>query len=460
MIGNLTKDNITEQSYNCIDCLATSRNLEELLKEDGNKGSFKFDQAIIGPALTMQLRGTRIDQGKVKILDEETCDEAAKLQKEFEQIAGKWKWGKSLKPSPIQLAKLLYGDLKVRVRTSKIGSPTCNKEAIASVLDDPKTEEGAFRIAKITQELTNLEEDRKVLRKPAGQDGRMRTSFRVAATSSGRFAAKKSHFDEGSNLQALSRRLHKLFVPDDGWVMVNIDQKQAESKAVAYLSGCKKYKEFHQSGNTHVSVGKLLFPDLNYNEEQSKDIKIPWNPTLTYYDLFKRCQHAANYFQSAFGLSRQIHIPVSEARKIQEIYFSQFPEIRNWQNEIIQELKIYHHLTTPLGRTRLFLGRTWDDSQVKEAISYIPQSLVSQLNKIMLWRVWNYFDPNRAQMLLENHDSLLFQVREGDSETIEEILKLSEIEVLVRGDIMKVAMDSKWGYSWGDEDMHKWKGKF
>lgn len=451
---------LSEQEYNCLDTLATARNFLKLMEEDNRRNGHLFDQAIIGPALTMQLRGIRVDQAKVKLADEETCDAAVDLQKEFESIAGKWDWGKSLKPSPDQLRKLLYGPLKVKIRTSQEGIPTVNKEAIASIIEDPRTPESALRIAEINQELAVLEEDRKVLRKPLGETGRFHSSYNVAGTSSGRFNSRLNHFDIGGNVQALSKRLHQIFVPDDGYILVNIDQKQAESKGVAFLSGCKKYKEFHSSGNTHIKVGEILFPELMLDKESAKNTKVPWSKTMVYYDLFKRSQHGANYGQTPRGMAHHIHSTIEEAKKLQIKYFEFFHEIRDWQLEIAQKLRIYHSLTTPLGRTRMFFGRTWDGSLIKEALAYIPQSLISQINKIILWRIWNGFDPDRAQILLEGHDSNLFQIKEGDTETIEEILARARVSVPIRGDVMETEVEANWGYSWGDKDLKEYNVRF
>lgn len=453
-------DKISETVYNCIDCLATSRIYEEMIREDRNRQAFRFDQAILGPAITMQLRGIRVDQDRMRQADLETSDLASDLHKRFEAVCPvSVKWGKSIKPSPIQLAKILYGEMGVRVRTSKEGSPTVNKEAIAAILEDPRTPEEAVRVAEIAQELAILEEDQKILRKPLREDGRLHTTWVPAGATTGRFGAKQDHFDYGFNLQAFSHRLHKICIPDPGYVLINIDQKQAESRGVAFLANCKKYKEMHFRGNVHVQVGQWLYPETQWDSTNAKKTELPWDQGKSYYDLFKKVQHSSNYGESPYGMARQLHMKTKEAEKLQARYFSELPEIRDWQAEIAQQLKIYHTLTTPLGRSRLFLGRTWDDSLVKEAIAYVPQSMISQLNKVILWRIWNRFDPHHAQILLEGHDSVTFQVRQGDTETVEEILALACIEVPIRGDVMPVEMEAQWGWSWGKEDLQDYQGK-
>lgn len=456
METNGWSNSLTEFEYNCIDTLATARNHEEMLREDRQRGSFLFDQAILGPSITMQLRGTRVDRAKMKLAEEETLDEARDLQRQFETAVGhKVKWGKSVKPSPAQLAEILYREMGVRVRTAQNGAPTVNKEAISSILEDQKTPDAAVRVAEIQHELAVLEEDQKLLRKPIRETGRMHSTWTVAGTTSGRFSCKQDEYGFGANQQALNHRLHKIFVPDDGYVFINIDQKQAESRGVAYLAGCERYKAMHLQGNVHVQVGELVYPDVR----DPKHTALPWDENKYYYDLFKRLQHASNYGQSPFGMARHAHMKVDEATRIQNKYFEELPEIRDWQAEIANQLRVYHSLTTPLGRRRQFLGRTWDDSLVKEAIADVPQSMISQLNKIITWRIWNHFDPQRAQILMEGHDSNLFQVRIGDTETVDQIIDLCRIDVPIRGDTMRVEVEAQWGYSWAKSDLKDYEGK-
>jgi len=444
---------LTEQEYNAIDCLATSRIFNRMVEDDGGRNSYSFDHATLGPALTMQLRGVRVDMAASKLAYEETMDAASALHTTFGELVGGWKWAHALKPAPISFSKLLYGKFKVKTRFSKDGKPTVNKEAITDILNDPKTTDEVLRIVEIAQELEVLEEDRKVLSKPIREDGRMHSSYFVSGTSTGRWSSKKDHFDTGANMQALSGRLHKIFISDDGYVMINIDQKQGESKIVSYLAKCKAYRDAHLKGNVHVGVSRMVWPEI----ANCKETPLPWDVNKTYYDASKRLQHASNYGQTPFGFARHAHIPVATAEELQQRYFLAYPEIKEWHIETALRLKFYRSLTTPLGRVRFFLGRTWEDSIVKEGLAYVPQSMCSQINKIALWRIWNEFDPHTAQILMEGHDSVLFQVRENNLSVVKDILSMLQIPVPILGDVMYPAFEAKWGYSWDSKSMKEWK---
>jgi len=455
-----TDARLTEEVYNCLDGLATARIFDEMNVEDHGRSGFKFDSATLGPALTMGLRGIRVDHKKIKEGKEETEEKALELQKQFQEIVGDWKWGRSLKPAPVTFARLLYTKMKVRPHYNKDGGFTIDKEAVTKILEDQRTPEDAWELVNLAQQLETLEEDRKVLNKPLSSDGRMHCTYGIAATTSGRWSSKKTHFDEGANLHALSKHLHKIFVPDDGYVMVNIDQKQGESKIVAYLAGSQSYKDAHFKGNLHVNTGMRLFPDIVYDKKSAQDTKLPWDFHKSYYDLSKRVSHASNYCQSPWGMARHIKVKVAVAELLQEKYFQAFPEIRQWHQEVLNQLRVYHYLTTPFGRVRHFLGRTWEPSIIKEGTAFVPQSTCSQINKIVLWRIWNYFDTERAQVLHECHDSVLFQIRENDTETMQEIMERIKFDVPIRGDILQPVYEANYGHSWSEDEMNPWEGKF
>lgn len=444
---------LTEREYNCIDTLATSRIYNRILEDDAARNSSGFDHACFGPALTMQLRGVLIDQIAVREARLETFEAASALQKQFTDIVGEWKWARALKPAPVSFSKLLYGKMKVRPRYSKDRRPTVGKEALTSILEDEKTPATALELVRLALELEVLEEDRKVLDKPLREDGRMHSSYFVAGTTTGRWTSKKDHFDTGANLQALSKRLHKIFIPDPGYVLINIDQKQGDSRCVAYLSRCKAYRDAHLKGNVHVAVSKLFWPDIN-----PKATPLPWDANKTYYDLSKRIQHAGNYGQTPFGMARHLHIEQDLASEWQRRYFEPYPEIKAWHMETATRLKFYRSLTTPLGRLRYFLGRTWEETVVNEALAYVPQSMCSDINKVALWRIWNRFDPHVVQVLMEGHDSIVFQVKETDADVVDEVLSSLKIAVPVYDDVMYPEFEAQWGRSWDHHTLRNWEG--
>ena len=441
--------------YNLYDIHATLKCFGRLTRE-GAKPMALFDHALTGPALTMSLRGLRVDESAAAQTMEETWDDARRLRRAADKIR-KFTWtGKSIKPSPHELAKVLYDELRAPVQSNRDGGRTCNKEALDAIMNSPRSSDEAAEVARLALELSRLEEDRKVIEKPRGRDGRFHSGMGVATTVSSRWSSRKDAFNEGGNLHAMNRRVRRIFIPDDGWVVINRDLSQAESMGVAFLSGCEKYKQAHYSGNLHMHVGNMLWPHLKLTKEQAKMTAVPWNPDMTWYDCYKRRGHAANYLQSAWGFARMAHIPVAESKRSEAKYFGEFGEIRQWHREIEYQVKTFKRLTTPMGRVRQFLGRSWSPETIREAVAHVPQSMISDINKIILWRIWSALDPALAMTLLEVHDSVLCQVREADvAEFVERSNAMARVEIPVNGDTMVIGSELSRGANWGDWDSNR-----
>lgn len=441
---------ISEGEYNAIDLAATQGIFDKMVKEGGVEAA-AFDHAMLGPGLTMGMRGIRVDDKRREAILKTTLEDAKQWWSKLEPHG--FTQGKALAPSPYQLQKVLYGQLKAPVQYNKDGNPSCDRNALTKIIESPRANDGAVEVAKVALELRRLEEDRKVLTKHIGADGRMHTGFGVAATVTSRWSSSSDPFNEGANFHALSRRVRQIFIPDRGCVFVSFDLKQAESYTVAFLANSPWYKKAHQDGNVHVLVGSRIWPEAFAGGKKSaKDTPLPWAPDQDYYDLAKRTQHGFNYLLSPYGFARQAKMPVANAKEIRSDYFALVPEVEEWHRATANEIRTKHRLTTPMGRDRIFLGRPWEESTVKEAVAHVPQSTVSDINKIILWRIWHYLDPVACQVLLEVHDSVLFQVKETDMDTVRQAFSYTPVEVPINGDVMIIGADAQLGDNWGDYD--------
>lgn len=436
-----------EWEYNLWDIHATALSARKLVAEGGADAS-RFDMALYGPALTMSLRGLRVDERAAAEVLEETWDEARAHRKALDAIR-KFTWNpRTIKPSPHELKRILFDELRAPLQLNRDGGRTTNTEALDKILNHAKSSEEAAEVARIALELSRLEEDRKVIEKPRGRDGRMHTGLGVATTVTSRWSSRRDAFGDGANLHALSRRVRRIFIADPGFVLVNRDLDQAESYCVAWLSGCRRYRELHERGNVHLAVGGMLWPEVDGST--AKVTAVPWNPDMMWYDLFKRRQHSGNYGQTPHGFSRIAHLPLAVAKRSHALYFGEFPEIKAWHAEVRYQLQTFKKLTTPMGRIRQFVGRTWDDSTLKEAIAHVPQSTISDVNKIILARLWRELDPWLYQCLLEVHDSNLGQVREEDvAEYLERSAPLARVEVPIGDGVMVIGSSVEVGRNWG-----------
>lgn len=265
-----------------------------------------------------------------------------------------------------------------------------------------------------------------VLRSPLDPDGRMRCSYNVVGTENGRWSSSKNAFGRGTNLQNVTPTMRRMFCADDGTIMVSTDLEQAESRLVAGLvwqsTGDDTYWNACTSSDLHTTVVQMAWPELNWSSNDFlANRKIAEQPcpdihTYTYRDVAKRLGHGSNYRGSPFGIAQAVGIPSNIVEDFQRRYFRAFPAIPSWHDATSSKLRADQHLDTPLGRRRWFFGRPTEDSTLREAIAFSPQSSVGELLNLIMLRVWlrsklPQDHPNHLPLtlLLQNHDAFAFQ---------------------------------------------------
>lgn len=292
-----------------------------------------------------------------------------------------------------------------------------------------------------------------VLRSPLDADGRMRCSYNVVGTENGRWSSSENAFGRGTNLQNITPTMRRMFCADDGWRMVSTDLEQAESRLVAALvwqsTGDRTYWDACLSGDLHTTVARMTWPELDWTDDAKHNRAVanrayPGLPRFSYRDVSKRLGHGSNYAGTAYGIALAVGVPVQIVTDFQGRYFTAFPALREWHRWTRDQLLNHQFLDTPLGRRRWFFGRPNEDSTLREAIAYVPQSTIGELLNLALYNTWKRSilppsDPNHLpiQLLLQNHDAFAFQTPEATPlpELLSEIKRELEIPIpIVRGE--------------------------
>ena len=327
--------------------------------------------------------------------------------------------------SPKQVHKLLYQLLGCPLRKDTQES-TLNALANNVIKDEPRKHviKGILEERKIRKTIGTY-----VDAEPSS-NGRMRTQFKITGTETGRTSTEKreppvSVEPEGMALQTLTKYgeigadLRKMFIPDPGYVFVEVDGSQAEDRVVAVLS------------QDWEALALLNKKDFKYNKAGLKDDRHTLTAMLITNKSFeeiadadrqsgKRTRHAANYDVGKHQLMETLageSIYISEWRAgtyLDKIHDSN-PNIRNVYHRGIEEALSECNcvLFTPLGRRRQFFNK-WGREMFKEAYAYIPQSTVSDQVKFAMLRIRDQWHEN--PFVMESHDSFLALIKEEDLE--------------------------------------------
>ena len=274
IITDATVSSLTDQqkewAYNGFDAAVTEEVrlalAPKLLKDPIAASIYRFERAMQGPAMTMQLRGIRVNQSARKevlgMLRKEARGEKSTVDALGMKARGEpFTYKKSVAPSTQQVQKFLYEDHKIPVHKNKAGRKSADKDVLRRIAKKYlKVRDFCHLILALRDKQKQIEEYEKGL----SPDGRMRSCWNAGATETGRWSCSKDVYNDGTNMQNQDRRVRHMYVPDPGWVLFNADLEQADSRCIAYLAEDEAYIEAHESGNVHLIVAELFWPETPF----------------------------------------------------------------------------------------------------------------------------------------------------------------------------------------------------
>lgn len=438
--------------YNGLDCCITSEVCDVLLAQldDITSGTYAFSRALQGPVLEMRLRGVRVDARRRAEIVDEYFDRMDQLIDQLERIVREgigmqgFNWA-----SPKHLQQLFYGELGIPV-IKKFGRPTVNRDALERIED-------YFVARQLVAHIKSIKDLKKiidVLRTEIDPDGRMRSSYNIAGTTTGRFSSSFSEFGTGGNMQNIDHTLRSIFISDPGMKMGYFDAQQIQSRIVGALEWNHvddgKYLDACESGDLHTAVAKLCEPSWSWTGVLDEDKKIAERDYYRHHSLRKLCKsigHGSNFGGGPGTLHRMYKVPEAVIAKFQMGYFKAFAHKawHRWVEEQLITTGIIHSITQ--GR-RQFWGDRKDHQILREAIAYDPQHSEAWIvNNGML----NIFNTRAAQLLIQCHDAVVVQYpEEREDEIVPQIFKLLEVPVeLKRGRTLLVPYGCETGWNWG-----------
>jgi hypothetical protein len=141
------------------------------------------------------------------------------------------------------------------------------------------------------------------------------------------------------------------------------------------------------------------------------------------YYVAKTVRHAGERNMQKERLMLMIHQPLSECEKILNIFHMKQPNIRRvFHRDVREQIQRYRTLIAPNGRRRDFFGKVQDGNVLNEAISFLPQAIVTDYIKQSLRKTYEE-TKGWARFLAESHDSILAEVESGREKEYGEIFK-------------------------------------
>jgi len=385
--------------YNALDCIAALWCIEEMeieLREANLYDVYKkLYVNLYEPLFKMNLRGVRIDMKNLADHQKFSKERMALIKKELDE-----KYGSDFKPnSPKQVKDLLL---------DKMGMDGYHKRGTNSIsMDKENLQKMALKynsdIPYLIIEYRTLAKESSLFSEENIEDGRIRTKYGLSKSKLGRLESKKTFSKTGMNLQNVKRgNARRFFLPEEGEIMVKCDQKQAEARVVAWLTRDQKMIDAAESGMFHLENAKNIYgPDLSTKE------KVKAYKETEQYIHVKACGHGGNYGMGINQLAIESKMSKEAATEIYTLYHNTYPGIVNvFHKEVEEQINRTRMLVNPFGRRMIFFGRL-DRKTYKKGYAFIPQSTVTDVNKIANQSIDPYFT-----ILMDTHDGLNISVPE------------------------------------------------
>ncbi|HYM10413.1 MAG TPA: DNA polymerase I, partial [Bryobacterales bacterium] len=389
--------------------------------------------------IRMERAGVRIDPEALKLLSGEMETKLVQLTGEIHRLAGK--------PfninSPQQLGKVLFEDLKL---PSPGRSKTKAPSTAAAVLEDLAAEHEIVRLVLDYRQLSKLKgtyvDALPALIDPA--TGRLHTTFDQCGSATGRLSSSDPNLQNIPIRSELGREIRAAFVPREGWLLLSADYSQIELRILAHVSGDPVLTDaFRRGEDVHTRTAAEVFgvPPLMVTAEDRRRAKA--------------INFGIVYGLSAFGLAAQLGISRADAQRYIDSYFARYAGVKKFIETTLAEVRRAGMTRTLFGRRRpipdILAGNpTARNFAERTAVNSPMQGTAADLIKLAMIAIDRRLREERfeAQMLLQVHDELLFEVPPGETEPLGKLVK-TEMESVKKLDVPLLVEIGK-GKNWRD----------
>ena len=248
---------------------------------------------------------------------------------------------------------------------------------------------------------------------------RVHTSYHQAVAVTGRLSSSDPNLQNIPIRSAEGRRIRQAFVAGVGNKLLAADYSQVELRIMAHLSEDAALLEaFNQGADIHTATAaEVLGVDLG--EVEAEDRR-----------RAKAINFGLIYGMSAFGLAKQLGVPRGEAQDYINLYFSRYPGVKQYMDDIREKARDSGYVETVFGR-RLYLpdinGKNHQRKQYAErtAINAPMQGTAADLIKMAMITLGQALESEQfsSRMIMQVHDELVFEVPDSELLQLTDLVK-------------------------------------
>lgn len=434
-------DALQEQSFSC----AAARALYDLCPVLREKLSdlaldklyYELELPLSTILARMERTGIAVDLPTLAALRVELKERINVLETEIHAMAGE----KFNLNSPKQLGQILFEKLQLpALKKTKTGYST-DAEVLEELSAYHDIVKKLLQYRTLTKLLTTYLEGLSKL--VNSKTGRIHTTFNQTVTATGRLSSTEPNLQNIPIRMEEGRRVRSAFVPGaKGKILLSADYSQIELRILAHVSGDKVLREsFCSAEDIHQRTAAEVFAVS------------PSDVTREMRDRAKAVNFGIIYGISDYGLSRQLGISRQEAKTYITRYLERLPGVRRFIQNTVKEARENGYVTTILNRRRYLPEINSKNFNLRgfaerTAMNTPIQGSAADIIKLAMLRVDEGLSAfgGQAQMILQVHDELVFEVDEAIFTEVAQFVRLkmeSAIELSV-----PLTVDVKSGPNW------------
>ena len=249
-------------------------------------------------------------------------------------------------------------------------------------------------------------------------DGRVRTSFQMTVTATGRLSSTEPSLQNIPTRTELGSQLRRMFTAPEGCVLVDADYSQIELRLLAHIAGDTEMQAAFRSGEDfHTVTASRVF----HVEPQEVTPEMRRRAKAVNFGIV--------YGISAFSLAQDIGVSVAEAKAYMERYFETYQGVRQYMTDVVAKAEQDGYVQTLMHRRRALPELKSSNFNMREfgkrvALNMPVQGTAADIMKLAMVRVHHRLKREglRARLLMQVHDELIVECPASEREQVERLL--------------------------------------
>lgn len=440
---------------------AMSRLEEDIKKEELDYVYRNIEIPIIPIIKKIENNGILIDLKYFKKISEEYHKDLTEIEKNIFELAGQ----EFNINSPKQIGEIIFGKLGLSTKGIKksAGGAISTRESELVKLNG---------LHPIIEDILKHRELQKLLSTyidtiPAlvGKDGRLHATFIQTGTTTGRFASNNPNLQNIPIRSERGKNIRNAFIAKEGYTLVSFDYSQIELRIAALLSQDSYFiKSFREGKDIHQAVAMKVFgvDEKGLNSEMRRRAKI-----INFGILYGMGVNALrqNLLTEDEVTGNKIEVSRQEAQAFYDNYFVEFPKIASYLESIKNFAKQYGYTKTLFGRKRYFptirspLPFIRATAERMAINAPIQGTATADIIKLGMKKAEDALSNNnlldKANIILQVHDELIYEVKDGHEKEVSDIIKQA-LEDIIPKDFLEgkeevpLVVSVSVGKTWGD----------